>query len=280
MDFNREYKSTIFSLLFSDPNNLLSLYNALNGTDYKDPEGLTVNTLKEGGIFMKYRNDISFVFNSHLTLVEHQSTANPNMPLRDLFYVSDILKNMVDRKAIYKTTLVRIPFPQFVVVYNGKKDMPLQSTLKLSDAFETGDETRDSVSPELELYVTVFNINSEKHSPLLDKCKPLFDYAELIRCLTEATSQYTDDAKRTAAAEAVIDQCIKEGLLRDFLLKHRLEVVRMYFWEYDEELANAAHQEELDEIREKLEVTAQERDAALQKIEELSKKLAAYEAAK
>ena len=82
---NRNYKDTVFRMLFRENENLLSLYNALNGTFYTDIDSLEITTL-ENAVYMNYKNDISFVLDSELMIYEHQSTVNPNMPLRDLKY--------------------------------------------------------------------------------------------------------------------------------------------------------------------------------------------------
>ena len=85
---NRNYKDTVFRKLFSDRRNLLSLYNAINGTAYTDETKLEIVTL-ENAIYMGMRNDLSFLFHSGICLFEQQATRNPNMPLRCLFYISD-----------------------------------------------------------------------------------------------------------------------------------------------------------------------------------------------
>ena len=127
----RNYKDTIFRMLFKDKENLLSLYNALNNTAYTDVSGLEITTL-ENAVYMNYKNDVSFVFDSELMLYEHQSTMNPNMPLRDLFYVSDTLHKRIYSKDLYGKNLIRIPAPRFVVFYNGVTYQPEVQTLKLS----------------------------------------------------------------------------------------------------------------------------------------------------
>lgn len=74
----RDYKDTLFRLLFQDRDRLLSLYNAVNGTSYDFPEELTVVTL-ENAVYMNMKNDVAFLVNFQLNLYEHQSTWNPNM---------------------------------------------------------------------------------------------------------------------------------------------------------------------------------------------------------
>ena len=76
---NRNYKDTVFRMLFSDKKNLLSLYNAVNSRDYTNPDDLEIVTL-ENAIYMGMKNDLAFIIDTNLYLYEHQSTYNPNMP--------------------------------------------------------------------------------------------------------------------------------------------------------------------------------------------------------
>ena len=115
---NRKYKDTVFRMLFSDRENLLSLYNAVNGTTYERSEELEIVTL-ENAIYMGMKNDLAFIIDTNLFLYEHQSTYNPNMPLRDLFYISSEYQKLVDHKSLYSSALQKIPAPYFIVFYNG-----------------------------------------------------------------------------------------------------------------------------------------------------------------
>ncbi len=221
----RNYKDTVFRMLFSDKANLLSLYNALNGTVYADEESLEITTL-ENAVYMNYKNDISFVLDFRLMLYEHQSTANPNMPLRDLFYVARVLERRTRKRDLYGSSLILIPAPRFVVFYNGADHRPEKQVLKLSDAFEKRQER-----PELELAVTVYNINRGNNPELMKACCVLEEYAryvELVRSL----------AKKMAFPEAVeqaVDYCIRNGILEDFLSENRAEAIAMSIFEYNEE---------------------------------------------
>lgn len=105
-------------MIFREKKELLSLYNAVNGTSYDNPDALEINTL-ENAIYMNMKNDISFVLQIELNLYEHQSTFNPNIPLRDLFYIARELEALTAHSFMYISTLVRIPTPRFVVFYNG-----------------------------------------------------------------------------------------------------------------------------------------------------------------
>ncbi|MDE6531431.1 MAG: hypothetical protein K2K96_11790, partial [Lachnospiraceae bacterium] len=163
----RRYKDTVFRMIFNHRENLLSLYNAVNGTAYTEVDNLEITTL-ENAIYMNYKNDVSFVFGFELMLYEHQSTVNPNMPLRDLTYVTTILQRLTRDENLYGQKLVRLPSPRFVVFYNGTDPQPVKQVLRLSDAFLKKQE-----QPELELLVTVYNINWGYNQELMKACRLL-----------------------------------------------------------------------------------------------------------
>ena len=175
----RTYKDTMFRMLFREKKELLSLYNAVNGTKYTDVEGLEITTL-ENAVYMNYKNDISFVMNFELMLYEHQSTVNQNMPLRNLIYVTKVLQGITRNADLYGSALVRIPAPRFVIFYNGMQYQPERKILKLSDAFEKKLET-----PELELIVTMYNINFGQNKEILDACQTLKEYAWYVSVRSE-----------------------------------------------------------------------------------------------
>ena len=152
---NRMYKSRIFAMLYQEKKELLDLYNAISGKHYEDPELLEINTL-ENAIYMTMKNDLSFLIDFRLSLYEHQSTYSPNLPLRNLFYISDLYSGMTKNSNLYGTKLVEIPAPQFVIFYNGIKEMPDRTVLRLSDAYSVKDE-----HPALELAAVMLNINRE-----------------------------------------------------------------------------------------------------------------------
>ena len=84
----KQYKDTVFRMLFRDRRHLLELYNAVSGRSCADPELLEIVTL-ENAIYMGVKNDLAFLVDFHLYLYEHQSTVNPNMPFRFLQYVAE-----------------------------------------------------------------------------------------------------------------------------------------------------------------------------------------------
>ena len=222
----RNYKDTIFRMLFKDKENLLSLYNALNKTDYTDVNELEITTL-ENAVYMNYKNDVSFVFDFELMLYEHQSTVNPNMPLRDLFYVADTLQKRTYNKDLYGSKLIKIPSPRFVVFYNGTDPQPERQTLRLSDAYEKKLDT-----PELELTVTVYNINRGYNEEIVNTCRILKEYAMYV----ERVRTYARQMPLAEAVEKAVDDCIAEGILSEFLKKNRAEAIKVSIYEYDEEL--------------------------------------------
>ena len=224
---NRTYKSTIFIMLFEDRNNLLELYNAVSGKHYTDPELLEINTL-ENAIYMSIRNDISFLIDGRLSLYEHQSTYSPNLPLRFLFYISHLYSRMTKDRNLYGSKTVRIPAPEFVIFYNGRAEMPERHILKLSDMYNTKDRKRRA---KLELEAVMLNISGEYNQKLKAACKTLREYA----IYTDKIRKYADEMDLDDAVEHAIRECITEGVLKDFLEKHRAEAKEMSIFEYDQE---------------------------------------------
>ena len=223
---NKEYKSDVFSMLLQDKKRAMEIYNAINGTDYDDPELVEMTTLDDKSFSLTVRNDASFILDANLSLYEHQSTYCPNMPLRDLLYFASIIQKQIkaQKRDIYGGRILKIPVPHFVVFYNGKEDAPDQYDLRLSDAFEK--ETED---PEIELVCHVYNINSGKNTPLLSKCQTLREYmyfVDMVRKNNEISGNLED------AIEKAINQCMEENVLRDFLAQHREEVMHVMTLDY------------------------------------------------
>ncbi len=221
----RNYKDTVSRMLFREPENALSLYNALNGTSYTDASQITFNML-DNAIYMGMQNDISFLIMNEVNLYEHQSTYNLNMPLRDLFYVVELLQVYVKDQSLYSSKLIKLPTPHFVVFYNGIEGKPERRILRLSEAFEVPTE-----DPELELKVTILNINPEMNEELKEKCSVLKQYTQYV----EQVRYNSTGMPLEQAVEEAIEYCIRHNILKDFLLKQRAEVVKMSIFEYDEE---------------------------------------------
>ena len=223
---NRNYKDTVFRMLFSDRKNLLSLYNAVNQSDYKNPEELEIVTL-ENAIYMGMKNDLAFIMDTNLYLYEHQSTYNPNMPLRDLFYICSEYQKLVDKKSLFSSTLQKIPAPNFIEFYNGSTAIADCTELRLSSAFE-----HLSGEPKLELIVTVLNVNDGHNAELMQHCNTLNEYAQYVA----RVRHYASDMPLNQAIKRAVDECIREGILAEFLTRNRNEVISMSIFEYDKEL--------------------------------------------
>ncbi len=222
----KKYKDTVFRMLFSDKKELLTLYNAVNETDYDNPEELEITTL-ENAIYMTVKNDLSCVIDMRLNIFEHQSSVNPNLPLRDLDYVSRSFRRFYDGHDIYSERLIKLPNPRFVVFYNGVKEQPERNEFKLSDAY-----THQEEHPSLELVVLQLNINKGYNDELMSKCPTLREYMLFV----ERIRTYRQDMDIDTAVNRAVNECIKENILGDFLRKNKREVVAMGIDEYDAEL--------------------------------------------
>ena len=222
---NRMYKSRIFAMLFSDRNELLKLYNAINGTSYDDPDLLQVNTL-ENAVYMSMQNDVSFIIDMRLNLYEHQSTYSPNLPVRYLLYVADVYSDYTKDMNLYGTKAVKLPTPRFVIFYNGQAEQPDRKELKLSELFSIPD-----ADPSLELKAVMLNINKGHNRKLMETCRTLQDYAEY----TFRVREYAAEMPLELAVEQAITECISEVILADFLRKNRAEAKKVSIYEYDEE---------------------------------------------
>ncbi len=212
-------------MLYSDRRELLDLYNAVNGTAYTDPELLEINTL-ENAVYMAMHNDVSFVIDMRLSLYEHQSTYSPNLPLRYLFYVSDLYSLMTKEMNLYGTKKVRIPAPRFVIFYNGQAIQPEQQVLKLSELYSVQED-----DCALELEAIMLNINKGCNQRLMESCKSLREYAEY----TARVRKYAGTMELDDAVERAINECIREGILSEFLRKNRAEAKKVSIYEYDAE---------------------------------------------
>ena len=221
----RNYKARLFEMIFQNKRELLELYNAVNGTDYRNPEELEINTL-ENAIYLSMHNDISFIIDSRLSLYEHQSTYSPNLPLRYLMYVSDLYSKMTRDANLYGTKVVTIPPPKFLIFYNGADERLEMEEMKLSDAYAIEDP-----DPSLELKAIMLNINPGNNDLLLRACKTLRDYVEY----TSRVRAYAEEMELEEAVERTITECISEGILADFLTKSRAEAMKMSIYEYDEQ---------------------------------------------
>lgn len=221
----RDYKSRLFEMIYSEKKELLELYNAVNHTNYDNPELLEINTLKNA-IYISMYNDLSFIIDSRLALYEHQSTINPNLPLRYLLYVSDLYSVITKEDNFYGSKRIVLPTPQFIAFYNGEEKQPDSQVLKLSELYEIKGE-----KISLEAEVTMLNINLGHNLELLDSCKTLRDYS----VYTAKVRTYAKTMPLRDAVERAVEECIRENILGEFLTKNKAEAIKVSIYEFDEE---------------------------------------------
>lgn len=225
----RNQRDTVFRALYKEPKNALELYNGLGGKDYKDETQLRYNTL-ENAVYLNIKNDVSFIVQNSTNLYEQQSTWNPNMPLRNLYYITDIMHGYQEseqEKTLYGGSIIMLPNPEFVVFYNGSGVYPEYSELRLSDSFMglIGE-------PSLELKTKVYNINPGMNMELKERCPTLAQYVEY----TDMVARNWKTMPLNEAVERAVNECINSNVLRDFLLKQKAEVVKMGIYECDQAL--------------------------------------------
>ena len=230
---NRKYKDTIFRWLFSDRKNLLSLYNAVTGRNYTDADALDIVTL-ESAVYLGMKNDVAFLVDTRLYLCEHQSTYNPNIPLRNLFYIASEYQVLVKDRSLYSSVLLRLPAPKFLVFYNGTGQVADREELRLSAAYENLQG-----EPDLELKVTMLNINEGHNRELMEQCRILREYSQYVA----RVRKYAARMELNEAVERAITECIREGILSEFLSRNRAEVLKVSIFEYDQELEEKKYRE-------------------------------------
>jgi hypothetical protein len=250
---NRDHKNSVFSSLFSSQDVLRELYSAIEGIPIPPDIPIEINTLS--GILYKNKiNDLSFTIDKRLIiLIEHQSTINNNIPLRLLIYIAHVYEKIVDMKKVYQTKLEKIPYPEFIVLYNGKNKYPDYSELRLSAAFKgiEGIKLKDIIP--LELTVQVYNINQGHNYEILRKCKILENYSIFIEKIREYQK---DGLMLEEAVKNAIKYCKKNDILKKFLETHGSEVFNMLFteWNWDDALEVAREEGREDGLEEGMEI--------------------------
>ena len=231
----RNYKDRIFRMVFREKKALLALYNAMNETDYENEDDLKVTTL-ESALYLEMKNDVSFGLYDELLLYEHQSTKNPNLPLRNLFYVSDVYSELTKDLFLYGSVPVQIPEPKFVVFYNGLENMQEREVLKLSSLY-----AKKAEHISLELETLVLNVNVGYNKILMERCRQLSDYAQFV---SEVRKRLSKKIPLSEAVNEAVEDCIQRGILAEFLSKNRAEVIKVSIYEYDEEKVKRMFKEE------------------------------------
>jgi len=243
----------------------LQLYNAMNHTDYTNPDDLIVTTM-EDVIYMGMKNDLSFLIANELNLYEHQSTLNRNMPLRGLLYIAKMYESYIETHKLnrYQKGLIRLPFPRFVVFYNGEDDIAEEVFMRLSEAFEEKAE-----EPAVECVAKFVNINYGHNKELMDKCRRLHDYSYFVACVKKYLRQ---GLSRHEAVVTATDECIEKDILADILIKNRGEVADMFLTTFDKKMY-----EEAVRLDARAEVEAEIRDEVEAEIREVKAEMDKYQ---
>ena len=237
---NRKYKDRLFRLRFGSEEykeDILSIYNALNGTSYSNVDDISITTIDDV-IYIKMKNDVSLLLDGNISLWEQQSSVNPNMPVRGLLYFGNLYDQYIkmNKLNIYGKKLQKIPTPEYIVFYNGEEDYEPVTKLRLSDAFINRND-----SGEFEWTATVYNLNKGKNDELLAKCRPLSEYMELVNRIrdNQRSGMSVNDA-----VDSAVDSCIADGIMSDFLTKHKAEVRNVCITEFDEKVYTDGIREE------------------------------------
>ena len=226
---NRKYKDRLFRFIFSDKGNLLQLYNAINDSHYNNSDDLVITTIDDV-VYMGMKNDLSFIIDDVMSLYEHQSTYSPNLPLRGLFYFSAMYRNYIEpmKQKLYTDSPLRIPFPVYLVFYNGSMEEPERKEILLSDLFI---QNGKGLQPALECTALLLNINVGHNQELMEKCRILKEYAQFIHTIR---SKISVGLPFQEAVETAVEDCISQNILSEILRKNKAEVIDMILTEYDE----------------------------------------------
>lgn len=166
------------------------------------------------------------------------------MPLRGLPYFSRLYMEYVQKRKLnmYGSSLVQLPFPQYVVFYNGTPDRPEREILRLSDSYRKPGNLQGLFSePAVECTALVLNINYGNNRDLMSKCRPLLEYSLFIHYIRDyLVSGYSPEE----AVDLAVNRCLAEDVLTDILRVHRKEVTAMFLEEFDEEFYRKAIRKE------------------------------------
>ena len=256
----RDYKDSLFCFIFGSEEYKhfsLALYNAVNGSDYTDVNDVTINTLKDV-LFINVRNDISFVLKDVMNLYEHQSTFNPNIPVRMFIYSCKLINKYIhdNQLDIYSSTQLELPTPKLLCFYNGIANKEDVSYLRLSDSFKKNIGKTDGGS-DIEVTVKMININNGRNEKLLNSCRPLKDYAMFVEQVRKYGAIYDADAeieseKLADAINNAIDSLPEDSEIKAILESRRAEVVKLCIEEYTKEHSDYVRKIEDDRKNEKI----------------------------
>ena len=234
-NINEEHKDRVFKFLFGNPERLewtLSLYNAVNGSSYDNPDDISLNTI-EDVLYLGMKIDVSFIIMDELHLWEHQSTFNPNMPMRFFIYAAKLYEKYIsdpkNKYNRYSTTLQTVHCPKCICFYNGTGKQPEKKILRLSDAFK-------GRKSDIEVTVTMLNVNYGKNAELMRTCKPMEEYAWLVAAIRRH-EKITHDLEQ--AIDAALAEMPDNFVIKKLLILNKAEVKGMFLTEWDMEKALA-----------------------------------------
>lgn len=228
---NPKHKDRLFNYIFGREENrewTLSLYNAVNDSDYTDASMIKFNTL-ENVLYIGLRNDTSFLISGILNVYEHQSTFNPNMPLRMVNYVSDLFAGYISENNYnsYGSALIPLPTPKLVVFYNGFSSADDETFLNLSDSFDE----KSRAEADVEVRVRMLNVNYGRNRKIMQACKPLEEFAWFIEKVRE-------NRKTAGSVENAVKEALRimphDYMIRSFLSKNKAEIMGILDTEYNE----------------------------------------------
>ena len=236
---NREYRDRLFKFIFGNSENkewTLSLYNAVNDSNYQNADDIEFNTISDA-VYMSMKNDVSFLINDTFNFYEQQSTYNPNIPIRFLIYIGMVYSRYVERDSYnrFSKTIQRAPTPKCICFYNGKDETEDRFQLKLTDSFEFANKS------DVEVTVTMLNINYEHNKALMEACAPLNEYSWFVN---EISANKTKNNTLEDAVDAALNKMPDNFRIREFLFNNKAEVKRMCITEYDEQKAFAQQRAE------------------------------------
>ena len=237
MKANRKYKDNLFRSIFNDKEKLLELYNAIECTDYQDPQAIEITTL-EDVLFMGMKNDISFILDGRLVLIEHQSTLTGNMPLRMSMYLNRVFEKITrtDSEMQYGSGSGDMPIPLLIILYNGKEDFPKEKTLYLESVFKK----KEGVKIPVDMEIKVININKGCNPEIESRGKTLTAYITCIDKIREYEKIYPLDE----AVKLAVKYCIDNDLYSEYFIKNSSEVMNMLTAEFNlDEYKKVMHKE-------------------------------------
>jgi len=244
----KNYKDTVFSSLFYEckdaTDNAKNLYKALTGKEVEEIEKCRLEEV----LFREFKNDVAYIMDGKwVCFIEHQSTINPNMPLRLFVYAARTYERFITGDMIYSGNLVKVPKPEFYVLYNGKTKLK-DDNLKFSTAFydNTGDTTA-------EINVKVLYIDYGRMNTQLKNCRTLSGYAFLVDSVR----------KNNGNIEKAVKECVDNNVLKEYLTFYGSEVINMLFEEYNAEKAlEIRGKEEYEKGKADGEITGEEKGTA------------------